>query len=150
MNITPPAALPDGVAEIIYGDGPVLVMDSDCVLCTWGARTISRIDKRGEFRICPAASPRGQAILKYFGLAPDDPESWLVVEDGRAFGSLEAMIRVGRRCGGWGHLLRLLAILPRPVQDWLYVRVARNRYRIFGRTDMCAIPDPELKRRLIE
>jgi predicted DCC family thiol-disulfide oxidoreductase YuxK len=42
-----------------------------------------------------------------------------------------------------------LAILPRPVQDWLYARIARNRYRLFGRTEMCAIADARLKQRLL-
>jgi len=43
-----------------------------------------------------------------------------------------------------------LRLLPRTVQDWLYRIVARNRYRLFGRTNMCAIPDPGLLARLIE
>jgi predicted DCC family thiol-disulfide oxidoreductase YuxK len=39
--------------------------------------------------------------------------------------------------------------LPRAVQDWLYRRMARNRYALFGRTDMCAVPDPRLRKRLM-
>jgi predicted DCC family thiol-disulfide oxidoreductase YuxK len=41
-----------------------------------------------------------------------------------------------------------LRILPRGVREWLYRRIARNRYR-FGRYDMCATPDPGLRRRLM-
>ena len=40
-------------------------------------------------------------------------------------------------------------LLPRAAREWLYRRVARNRYR-FGRTDMCDLPDPELRARLLE
>ena len=40
-------------------------------------------------------------------------------------------------------------VLPRPVRDWLYRRIARNRYAIFGRTQMCASPDAALKQRLL-
>jgi predicted DCC family thiol-disulfide oxidoreductase YuxK len=46
--------------------------------------------------------------------------------------------------------LQPLRLLPRPAQDWLYRRLARNRYRLFGRTDICALPDPELRARLME
>jgi len=59
------------------------------------------------------------------------------------------MIWAGRRMGGWGRVGAVLRILPRPVQDWLYRRLSRNRYRLFGRTDMCAVPDAGLKRRLL-
>ena len=44
----------------------------------------------------------------------------------------------------------LLRLLPRRVRDRLYGMLARNRYRLFGRADMCAVPDPALRARLIE
>jgi predicted DCC family thiol-disulfide oxidoreductase YuxK len=130
--------------------GPVTVMDGECVLCTTGARLIARFDRTGEFRICPAQTQTGQALLRHYGLDPNDPESWLYIVDGRAFTSLDGMIRAGVRLGGPGRVLLLLRLLPRPGQDWLYRRIARNRYRLFGRTDMCSVPDPALRARLIE
>jgi predicted DCC family thiol-disulfide oxidoreductase YuxK len=41
-------------------------------------------------------------------------------------------------------------LLPRPLADWLYDRVAQNRYALFGRTDSCMIPPPEWRERFIE
>ena len=46
--------------------------------------------------------------------------------------------------------LGVLRLLPVRVQDWLYARIARNRYAMFGRDDLCAMPDPDLRRRLVE
>ena len=129
--------------------GPVVFMDGDCVLCTFGARAIARLDRAAEFRICPIQTPLGESVLRHYGLNPQDPDSWLYLVDGYAYTSLDAVIRAGRRMGGWGQVLVPLAILPRSVQDWLYARVARNRYRLFGRTEMCAIADARLKQRLL-
>ncbi len=129
--------------------GPVAFMDGECALCTRGARAICRLDRRDEFKICPTGSPIGGAVLTHYGLDPADPDSWLYLEDGKAYTSMEAIVRVGRRLGGWGDLARTLGIFPRPVQDWLYRRLARNRYAVLGRTQMCALPDPDLRRRLI-
>lgn len=129
---------------------PITVMDGECALCTFGARLIARFDKSGEFKICRAQTALGQSLLRHYGLSPSDPESWLYIVDGRAFTSLEAMIQAGRRVGGWGWLLQLLRFLPRVLQDYLYRKLARNRYRLFGRTNMCDIPDPALRARLIE
>lgn len=128
----------------------ITVMDGECVLCSFGARLIARFDAANEFRICRTQSSLGRALLLHYGLAPDDPESWLLLVDGRAYSSLDAMIRAGRRVGGVGLVLQPLRLLPQVVQDWLYRRLARNRYRLFGRTDMCSIPDPALRARLIE
>lgn len=128
---------------------PIVFMDGDCALCTAGARLIARFDRAGAFRICPVQSPLGQAMMRHYGYDPDDPDSWLYLEDGRAYASLDAMIRAGRRIGGPGWLLQPFRLLPRRLQDWLYLRLARNRYAMFGRTDMCAVPDPKLRARLM-
>ena len=125
-------------------------MDGECVLCSFGARMIARFDAAGEFRICRAQTELGQALVSHYGLSHQDPESWLFLVDGYAYTSLDAMIRAGRRVGGLGHLLQLFGLIPRTAQDWLYIKLARNRYRLFGRTDMCGIPDPALKARLMD
>ena len=62
---------------------------------------------------------------------------------------MEAIVRIGARLGGPGRLLGLMRLLPRPAREWLYRRIAHNRY-LFGRTDMCTLPDAELRARLLE
>ena len=134
-----------------FDDGrPVVFLDGDCVLCTTTAGLIDRLDRKGEFRICPVQTQTGAAVLRHYGLQPDDPATWLYLVDGQAHTSMDAVIRVGGRIGGPGRLLLCLRVLPRPLQDWLYRRIARNRYRLLGRTDLCAVAGPALRARLIE
>ena len=38
----------------------------------------------------------------------------------------------------------------RPMRDWMYDVVARNRYRWFGRRDACMVPTPELRARFLD
>ncbi|MEO1614178.1 MAG: DCC1-like thiol-disulfide oxidoreductase family protein, partial [Pseudomonadota bacterium] len=101
-------------------------------------------------RIAAAGSPLGRALFVHYGLDPDDPESWLYLEDGRVRTGFEGMARVGARCGGPLAAIRFLMILPPFVRRWLYARVARNRIAVFGRADICAVPDPAFRARLIE
>ncbi len=128
---------------------PVAVMDAECAVCSWGARMIHRLDRSGDVRICPVQTPLGSALLHHYGLKPDDPSSWLFIDDGVAHVDFEAVLHAGQRFGGWARLTALLRVFPKPVRDWLYQRLARNRYRLFGRSDMCALPDPGFQKRLI-
>ena len=130
--------------------GPIAFMDGDCALCTRAARLIVRLDDRQEFKICPTRTEVGRAVLTHYGLDPGDTASWLYLVDGRAYTSMDALIRAGARLGGLGWALQSLRPLPRPLQDWLYRRIARNRYGLFGRADICAVPDPRLRARLME
>jgi predicted DCC family thiol-disulfide oxidoreductase YuxK len=54
---------------------------------------------------------------------------------------LEALPR-----SGWIVIAR---VLPSVLRDWLYDRIARNRYRIFGRREACWIGDPVLISRIV-
>lgn len=154
MNISIPREPYSYRHDVVVPDfddsGPVAVMDGDCALCTAGARLIARFDIAAEFRICPKQTRLGAALLRHYGFDADDPESWLYIVEGCAYTSLDGVIRAGARIGGAGRLLQPLRLVPRPMQNWLYRRIARNRYRLFGRNDMCALPDPALRARLME
>ena len=128
---------------------PVAVMDGQCALCTFGARLIAKLDKRQRVRICPVESDLGSALLAHHGIDPADPESWLFLEDGHSWVSFDAWIKVGESVGGIGNLMRIFWIVPRPIRDWIYRRIARNRIAVFGRSDLCALPDDNLRARLI-
>lgn len=129
--------------------GPCTVMDAHCAVCAKGAAWIARNDAKGEFRIIPLQSALGNALMLHHGLDPADPSSWLYLEDGHAYSSLDAVIRVGQRLGGIWKGFGLMRVMPVALQDWLYTRVARNRYRIAGKTDMCTMPDSAVQKRLL-
>ncbi len=129
---------------------PIAFMDGECVLCTAGARILDRVDKSGSIRICPTQTKLGQAVLSHYGMDPKDPDTWLFLQDGVAYGAMEAMIRIGAAAGGIGHMLQLFRVLPRAAQEWLYQRLARNRYWMFGRRQTCEMPTPSLRARVME
>ncbi len=128
---------------------PVAVMDAQCAICSGGARMIHRLDRTGTTRICPIQSPLGMALLAHYGLDPQDPASWLFLDQGTAHKDFDAVIHAGRRFGGLGLLTQALRLIPGRLRDWLYRRLARNRYALFGRADLCALPDPALQRRIL-
>jgi len=41
----------------------ILVMDAECALCSWGARTIAAHDRDDLFRIAPLQSPLGRSLV---------------------------------------------------------------------------------------
>ena len=127
----------------------ILVMDGDCALCSTAARLIARFDRRDRFRIATVQSDLGEKLLRKHGLDPADPESWVCVTQDQALTSMTAVLFAAREIGGIARVLAPLGWLPVSFQDWLYQRIARNRYRIFGHRDMCAIPDDALRRTIL-
>ncbi|MBT0956194.1 DUF393 domain-containing protein [Alphaproteobacteria bacterium KMM 3653] len=129
--------------------GVICVMDAMCGVCARGAKWIARRDRAEEVRIVPMQSPLGAALLRHYGMDAADPTSWLLLEGGRAYGSADAVMRMGARLGGAARLLGVFRVLPRGLRDWLYQRLARNRYRLARRVDLCAMPDADVQKRLM-
>ena len=125
------------------------VMDASCGLCAQGAAWIARNDAEEKFRIVPVQSALGAALLRHYGMDPEDPLSWLYIDKGRAHTSLDAIVRVAKELGGIWRMLAILNLLPRGVQDRLYAVIARNRYRLLGRKSYCDIPDPRIQSRVL-
>mgnify|MGYP003624824034 FL=1 len=127
----------------------VVVMDGECALCTFGAQLIDRFDKTGKIRICPVQSPLGRALLVHYRMDPTDPESWIFLKNGICWTSFDAWIKAAEAVGGIGNLMRVFWLVPRSIRDWIYKRVARNRIAMFGTADMCSLPSPSFRARLI-
>jgi predicted DCC family thiol-disulfide oxidoreductase YuxK len=45
--------------------------------------------------------------------------------------------------------MRVFAIVPERLRDWLYALVASNRYRWFGKTEYCKLLTEEQRGRLL-
>lgn len=128
-------------------DHPLVVFDGVCVLCSAWFRFILRHDREKHFRFATAQSPLGQVLYRHYGLDPFDFTTNLVIVDGRLFTELDAFAAVMRQLPPPWPLLSITSVLPKPVADFFYYRIARNRYRLFGRTDTCLMPTPDLRAR---
>ena len=49
----------------------------------------------------------------------------------------------------WPFLFALI-VTPRIVRDFLYALIARTRYRRFGTSPSCRVPNPELRKRFLD
>lgn len=128
-------------------DRPVFVFDGECVLCSSGVRWLMRHDRQRRLTFASSASPTGAALFAQFGLDPN--ETYLLIENGRAYTKSNGYLRLCTILGGGWRLLLIACIIPRRFRDWAYDRVARNRYRWFGRVGQCELLTPDERAQLI-
>lgn len=127
-----------------------IVFDGVCVLCNGWVRFLLRHDCRQRYRFAAMQGEHGRALLERHGLDPDDPVSFLLVEDGRAFTDTDAIARVLRGLRGvWIVPALLVSLTPRRLRDPAYRLLARNRYRVFGRHESCLLPTPQQAARFL-
>jgi predicted DCC family thiol-disulfide oxidoreductase YuxK len=133
---------------------PVLLYDGVCGFCHGAVQFILRVDRRRELRFAALDSPLARQVIArhpqltgvdsvVFVDQPGEPDERVVVRS-------DAALRVVDYLGWPWQALRVAALVPTPVRDWLYDRFAAVRYRVFGRLDSCPIPSPEVRDRFVD
>jgi len=87
--------------------------------------------------------------MQELGINPEDAETFIFVSDGQALTKSEAALGIAQHLRGGWRALRIFRFLPRPIRDWAYGVLARNRYRWFGRYDTCMVPSANIRDRFI-
>lgn len=127
----------------------IVLFDGVCNFCNAWVRFIVARDPQARLRLAAVQSPAGQEILDRCGLPLDRFDTMVFVEDGKAYLKSTAFLRAVRYLKRPWPWLAAGFLVPRPVRDWLYDRIARNRYRIFGRSESCMIPTPDMRSRFL-
>lgn len=130
-------------------DDDVILFDGVCVFCSRWVQFVVARDEPVRFRFTPIQSAYGTRLAQALGIDADDPDTNAVIHGGVAYFKSDAALTVLSLLPGWSWV-RVLFAVPRPLRDALYNIVAKNRYRIFGKYDVCIVPDAELRARMLE
>jgi predicted DCC family thiol-disulfide oxidoreductase YuxK len=131
----------------------IILFDGVCNLCSGVVRFVIARDPHAHFRFAALQSDAARRACAEVGATPPvavDPDTIIVVVNGRALERSDAALAIAARLPFPWPLLGIFRVLPRGVRDWLYRLVARNRYRWFGKSDTCMMPTPELRARFLE
>ncbi|HVJ90001.1 MAG TPA: thiol-disulfide oxidoreductase DCC family protein [Labilithrix sp.] len=155
------AAKPAELAPAPAAVGPVVFFDGKCNLCNGGVQFVIDHERAPVLRFAPLQSELARHVLEdAFGrqaaeglragaTGQGDPDSVVLVDDGRGFTHSTAALHIARYLRAPYRWLFAFIIVPRPIRDAVYRWVARNRYRWFGKTEICRIPTPELRGRFL-
>lgn len=135
-------------------DRALLLYDGWCGLCNRVNRFVLRHDHRRVFDFASLQSDVARVRLAAFGIdstslttmyviARYDSHSPTLLARGRA------AVFVVQALGRPWKWLGIARVLPDGVLNWLYDLVSRNRYRVFGRSDVCEVPAPEVRARFL-
>jgi len=92
---------------------------------------------------------KGQGILKKYNLSTTQLNSFILVENDKAYSRSTAALRTARLLGGLWKLFYAFIIVPPFIRNAVYDLIAKNRYKWFGKKESCMVPTHELKARFL-
>jgi predicted DCC family thiol-disulfide oxidoreductase YuxK len=141
----------------------LVIFDGHCGLCNRAVHWFLVRDRRDRLRFVASESPRVTALLARHGMGtpgwgwgadaplntilvvldPDGPTERVLVR------SQAALALLAELPGPWPAIAVALGWIPRPVRDLGYRLIARWRYRIWGRFDVCPVPTAAERERFL-
>ncbi len=127
----------------------VILFDGVCNFCDASVQFIIKRDPAAHFLFTSLQSEKGLELTKKYAI-PEDVDSLVLIENGKAFTKSSAALRIAKKMDGLWHLFFVFILVPRKIRDGVYDYVANNRYKWFGKKeDACTLPSPEQRKRFI-
>ena len=134
---------------------PIILYDGVCGLCNRFVQFILHRDHNAVFRFASLQSGLAATILARHRANPSALDTVYVAVNYELPGEYllsrsNAAIFVLKQLPGIGHLAALLLqLVPRFLRDAAYNVIARNRYAIFGRSEVCPLPRDQDRARFL-
>ncbi len=136
--------------KVVSENSHIILFDGICNLCTGWVSFVYKRDIAGRFKFVSVQSETGKQLLKWCGLPIDHFETMVCIENGQAYFKSDAFLKIIKYLSlPWPYLSSIGSLVFKPVRDWLYSRIAQNRYRLFGKRSTCMIPGGQLANRFL-
>ena len=124
----------------------LVLFDGVCGFCDRLVRWLIARDPERRLCFSPLQGEAAAALRLRHPQIPRDLDTMVYVEvtgaGERVYLRSEAMFRVLREVRSPWRRLAWLGVLPRFLTEPAYAVFVRHRYRLFGKLDACALPDP--------
>lgn len=130
----------------------IILFDGECNFCDSFVNFVVKRDSKNEFRLCALQSQCAKNLsAKYnFEIEQQNLSSVILLNDEKIYKKSTAAIKILSQLGGLWHLMPALFIIPKFLRDFFYDYFAKNRYRWFGKKEICEINSAEINQRLLK
>jgi predicted DCC family thiol-disulfide oxidoreductase YuxK len=120
---------------------PIILFDGVCNLCNGTVDFLLKHDRKKQFRFASIQSETAQLLFRKFQIPPET-DSVILIKSNKVYFESDAAIEIAGMLSFPWKLVVVFRIIPKKMRDNIYRRIAKNRYRWFGKRDICRIPAP--------
>jgi len=121
-----------GIDKIVYFDGV-------CGLCDWSVNLLVKMDTQKNLKFSSLQGTSGQILLSDLKIDLNEFNTVLFKINDQVYTKSTAVFKIIQSIGGFFKILLIFNLLPTRFNDWLYSKIAKYRYKYFGKLDKCDI-----------
>lgn len=123
----------------------IVLFDGYCNLCSGSVQFVIKRDRKDYFRFVSMQSEDARKILFSYKFSVNENNSVILIENFTAYNKSTAVLRIVKKLNGLWPMLYVLILIPRPIRDFIYMILSRNRFIWFGKKNNCFIPSEKSK-----
>ena len=128
----------------------LILFDGVCNLCNASVNYVIKHDRGNLFMFAPLQGEAGKQIINKFNLDISKTDSILLYSEEKGLKiKSSAAITIASKLGFPRNLMIVFYIIPPFIRNWVYDHVAKNRYKWYGKKEVCMVPTPELQERFL-
>ncbi|MFN7905092.1 MAG: thiol-disulfide oxidoreductase DCC family protein [Pseudobdellovibrionaceae bacterium] len=127
----------------------LILFDGVCNFCNASVNFIIDRDSQNQFVFASLQSHLGQEILKKHHKPLADFDSLLLIQNDLIYEKSTAALMIAQQLAFPWSLFRIFLFLPKFFRDPFYALIAKYRYNIFGKSEVCRIPTPTEKLKIL-
>ena len=117
---------------------PKLLFDGECKFCNFWVSLIQKQRAQDKFSYFTLESDKGKALLMSHNI-DSSIDSIVVIANGKAYDKSSAALYIAKELGGFWYLVLITWLVPKPIRDWIYDILAKNRHKFFKNRNNCKI-----------
>ena len=126
----------------------IILFDGVCNYCSGWVDFIMKRDRKDYFRFATLQSATAKKLLQGLNLSLENLEdSVILIEKNKIFFKSDAGLRIQKKLKFPFPLFYGLIIVPKFIRDGIYEWIAGNRYKWFGKREVCRVPVTDEEKR---
>lgn len=128
----------------------IIFFDGICVLCNATVKWIIKHDKKNVFKFASLQSDFAKKTLQKYKPLQVIPDSIVLLENNTLYVKSDATFQIAKNLSGVYSYVYIFKFLPKSFRDFIYDFIAKNRYKWFGKKELCTLSNNITHNKLIE
>lgn len=133
--------------DSLDSETPIIFYDGVCGLCNRFVRWAIARDPSAKLKLAPL---QGSTAGQLLGPIPSPPDSIILWNHGQAWRESSAALKILTYLKFPWPIFSVFRLVPPLIRNPIYRWVARNRYRWFGKSEVCELPPAEIRERFLD
>jgi len=127
----------------------IIIFDGVCNFCNAAVKFIIKRNCEKKFLFSSMQNEKSKELLAQFSIDNSDLDTLIVIKNDTVFIKSDAVLEIVKEFSRFWFILSYCKIIPKPIRDFIYTLISRNRYKLFGKKESCFIPTKEQQERFL-